>query len=175
MQNYRLVVYKVNNYSVICDEYVNLRRLENSPWAARIAEKNRRNSGEIVFCESADFGYFPLRCGKSRSVALQQRDGVSRHQIQLAADVLGFAGREAADAEIGFRGTLSLELFNRDYWQQDAFAVAQKGLVRMRELVEKSRARLRYAVDQRIAARPSAGRAGFINSASRMLPGEPDA
>ena len=39
---------------------------------------------------------------------------------------------------MGFRGMLSLELFNRDYWQQDAFAVAQKGLVKMRSLVEKS-------------------------------------
>ncbi len=39
---------------------------------------------------------------------------------------------------IGFRGMLSLELFNRDYWQQDAFAVAQKGLVKMRDLVKRS-------------------------------------
>lgn len=28
----------------------------------------------------------------------------------------------------GFRGVLSLELFNRDYWQQDALEVAQTGL-----------------------------------------------
>ena len=29
---------------------------------------------------------------------------------------------------IGFRGVLSLELFNREYWQQDAFTVARTGL-----------------------------------------------
>jgi 2-keto-myo-inositol isomerase len=33
---------------------------------------------------------------------------------------------------IGFRGTLSLELFNRDYWQQNPLAVARTGLEKMR-------------------------------------------
>ncbi|MGQ0636112.1 MAG: sugar phosphate isomerase/epimerase family protein [Planctomycetaceae bacterium] len=32
----------------------------------------------------------------------------------------------------GFRGTLSLELFNRDYWKQDALEVAKTGLEKMR-------------------------------------------
>ena len=32
---------------------------------------------------------------------------------------------------IGFRGVLSLELFNREYWKQDAFQVAQTGLEKM--------------------------------------------
>ena len=36
---------------------------------------------------------------------------------------------------IGFRGMLSLELFNRDYWKQDAAAVARTGLEKMRQLV----------------------------------------
>ncbi|HEX8202228.1 MAG TPA: TIM barrel protein, partial [Isosphaeraceae bacterium] len=36
---------------------------------------------------------------------------------------------------IGFRGVLSLELFNRDYWQQDARAVARAGLEKMRAVV----------------------------------------
>jgi sugar phosphate isomerase/epimerase len=39
---------------------------------------------------------------------------------------------------IGFRGVLSLELFNRDYWSQDALAVAQRGLEKMRALVAKA-------------------------------------
>jgi len=38
----------------------------------------------------------------------------------------------------GFRGFLSLELFNRDYWKQDALAVAKTGLEKMRESVAKS-------------------------------------
>lgn len=36
----------------------------------------------------------------------------------------------------GFRGALSLELFNRDYWQQDAREVARRGLEKMRGMVE---------------------------------------
>jgi sugar phosphate isomerase/epimerase len=38
--------------------------------------------------------------------------------------------------DIGFRGFLSLELFNRDYWKQDAAAVAKTGLQKMRAAVE---------------------------------------
>lgn len=40
--------------------------------------------------------------------------------------------------QIGFRGMLSLELFNRDYWKQDAFTVARTGLEKMRAVVQKS-------------------------------------
>ena len=39
---------------------------------------------------------------------------------------------------IGFRGVLSLELFNRDYWKQDALKVAQTGLEKMRAVVRAS-------------------------------------
>lgn len=35
----------------------------------------------------------------------------------------------------GFRGTLSLELFNPSYWEQDAELVARRGLESMREVV----------------------------------------
>jgi sugar phosphate isomerase/epimerase len=38
----------------------------------------------------------------------------------------------------GFRGVLSLELFNRDYWKQDPLAVARTGLAKMRDVVAKS-------------------------------------
>lgn len=38
----------------------------------------------------------------------------------------------------GFQGTLSLELFNRTYWQQDPLEVAKRGLESMRTAVEKS-------------------------------------
>jgi sugar phosphate isomerase/epimerase len=40
--------------------------------------------------------------------------------------------------DIGFRGVLSLELFNRDYWKQDALTVARTGLEKMRAAVRAS-------------------------------------
>jgi sugar phosphate isomerase/epimerase len=39
---------------------------------------------------------------------------------------------------IGYRGVLSLELFNRDYWKQDALTVARTGLEKMRAVVRSS-------------------------------------
>jgi 2-keto-myo-inositol isomerase len=39
---------------------------------------------------------------------------------------------------IGFRGFLSLELFNRDYWKQDALTVAKTGLEKMKAVVKAS-------------------------------------
>ena len=38
----------------------------------------------------------------------------------------------------GFRGALSLELFNRSYWKQDALAVAKTGLAKMKAAVAKA-------------------------------------
>jgi sugar phosphate isomerase/epimerase len=38
---------------------------------------------------------------------------------------------------IGFNGMLSLELFNKSYWQQDARLVARTGLEKMRSAVAK--------------------------------------
>jgi sugar phosphate isomerase/epimerase len=40
--------------------------------------------------------------------------------------------------DIGYRGVLSLELFNRDYWKQDALTVARTGLEKMRAVVRGS-------------------------------------
>jgi 2-keto-myo-inositol isomerase len=40
--------------------------------------------------------------------------------------------------QIGFGGVLSLELFNRDYWKQDALTVARTGLEKMRAAVQMS-------------------------------------
>jgi sugar phosphate isomerase/epimerase len=39
---------------------------------------------------------------------------------------------------LGFRGALSLELFNREYWKQDALKVARTGLEKMKAVVEKA-------------------------------------
>jgi 2-keto-myo-inositol isomerase len=38
----------------------------------------------------------------------------------------------------GFRGMLSLEVFNRDYWKQDPVAVAKTGLEKTRAVVRKA-------------------------------------
>ncbi|MGH7128870.1 MAG: sugar phosphate isomerase/epimerase family protein [Planctomycetaceae bacterium] len=40
--------------------------------------------------------------------------------------------------DIGFHGTLSLELFNPEYWQQDALTVAKTGLEKTRNAVEQA-------------------------------------
>jgi sugar phosphate isomerase/epimerase len=40
---------------------------------------------------------------------------------------------------IGFRGVLSLELFNREYWKRDALAVARTGLEKMKSVVASSK------------------------------------
>jgi sugar phosphate isomerase/epimerase len=41
--------------------------------------------------------------------------------------------------DIGFKGHLSLELFNESYWKQhDALTVAETGLKKMREVVRKA-------------------------------------
>jgi 2-keto-myo-inositol isomerase len=39
---------------------------------------------------------------------------------------------------LGYHGMLSLELFNRDYWKQDAFQVAKTGLEKMKAVVRTS-------------------------------------
>jgi sugar phosphate isomerase/epimerase len=39
---------------------------------------------------------------------------------------------------LGFGGYLSLELFNREYWKQDAMQVARTGLEKMRAVAEAS-------------------------------------
>ena len=38
----------------------------------------------------------------------------------------------------GFRGFLSLELFNHEYWQKDALLVARTGLEKMKALAHAS-------------------------------------
>lgn len=40
--------------------------------------------------------------------------------------------------KLGFRGALSLELFNPNYWKQDALLVARTGLAKMKAVVEKA-------------------------------------
>ena len=39
---------------------------------------------------------------------------------------------------IGYNGMLSLELFNRDYWKQDALTVARTGREKIQALVQRA-------------------------------------
>jgi len=39
---------------------------------------------------------------------------------------------------IGYRGMVSLELFNRDYWKMEPLQVARIGLEKMRSAVRKA-------------------------------------
>jgi sugar phosphate isomerase/epimerase len=41
-------------------------------------------------------------------------------------------------AQAGFRGALSLELFNHEYWKQEPLTVAQTGLEKVRAVVAKA-------------------------------------
>ena len=43
-------------------------------------------------------------------------------------------------AAIGYRGMISLELFNRDYWKMEPLQVARIGLEKMRGAVRKAMA-----------------------------------
>jgi sugar phosphate isomerase/epimerase len=40
--------------------------------------------------------------------------------------------------DVGYRGMLSLEVFNREYWNQDALFVARSGLEKTRDAVRKA-------------------------------------
>jgi sugar phosphate isomerase/epimerase len=40
--------------------------------------------------------------------------------------------------DIGYRGVLSLEVFNREYWKRDAQEVARTGLEKMRAAVQRA-------------------------------------
>ncbi|HUY31736.1 MAG TPA: sugar phosphate isomerase/epimerase [Pirellulales bacterium] len=67
------------------------------------------------------------------------RDKISDAQRVYPGDgvaPLGELFRTLRDA--GFRGMLSLELFNQDYWKQDALVVARTGLEKTRAAVRKA-------------------------------------
>lgn len=60
------------------------------------------------------------------------------HRVYPGDGVAPLAAILRALRDIGFRGALSLELFNRDYWKRDARAVARTGLEKMRAAVRKA-------------------------------------
>ena len=57
-------------------------------------------------------------------------------RVMLGDGVIDLAAEVAVLREIGYQGTVSLELFNRQLWQQDPRSVLDLGLERMRSLLE---------------------------------------
>lgn len=62
----------------------------------------------------------------------EQNDG---HRVYPGDGVAPWSGIRESLNRIGFSGSVSLELFNRDYWQQDALAVATTGLEKMKAVL----------------------------------------
>lgn len=60
------------------------------------------------------------------------------HRVMPGDGILPLAALADQLRRIGYRGVLSLELFNRDYWKQDPLAVAKAGLAKMKQSVERS-------------------------------------
>jgi 2-keto-myo-inositol isomerase len=84
-------------------------------------------SGAAMNCfHMNDYPVTPPRETISDAHRVYPGDGVAP-LVPMLRDLLG----------TGFRGTLSLELFNRSYWEQDALAVARTGLEKMKEVVAK--------------------------------------
>jgi sugar phosphate isomerase/epimerase len=57
------------------------------------------------------------------------------HRVYTGDGVAPLAKIMQTFREIGFSGALSLELFNRSYWEQDALEVARTGLEKMKRTV----------------------------------------
>jgi 2-keto-myo-inositol isomerase len=74
-----------------------------------------------------DYPATPLRSEIKDSDRIMPGDGVAPLS-QIIRDL----------ATIGFRGALSLELFNANYWKEDPHGVARIGLMKMKQAVEKA-------------------------------------
>jgi len=74
-----------------------------------------------------DYPAEPLREKISDADRIYPGDGVA--PLQEIISIL---------VQTGFRGALSLELFNRSYWKQDPLTVARTGLRKMQQVVEQA-------------------------------------
>jgi sugar phosphate isomerase/epimerase len=85
-------------------------------------------SGQAIHCfHMNDYPADPPRETIADKDRVYPGDGVA----PLTQIVRGLLGN-------GFRGTLSLELFNPEYWKQDPLVVARTGLAKMRQSVERA-------------------------------------
>lgn len=66
-----------------------------------------------------------------------RKEMTDAHRVYPGDGVAPLAGILRDLRHVDFRGFLSLELFNRDYWAQDALTVARTGLEKMRAVVER--------------------------------------
>ncbi len=62
------------------------------------------------------------------------------HRVYPGEGVAPITTMLAGLLRVGFKGVLSLELFNREYWMQDALTVARTGLGHMKTLLKAARA-----------------------------------
>ena len=127
--------------------------------------KNLNHLGEVAFVAieahhpkaSVLIDLYHLHRGGSDFTGLQLLSGASLHVIHTN-DYPDHPVAELTDAQrvfpgdgvaplgeifrtlrdTGFRGYLSLELFNRDYWKQSPLKVAKEGLEKMKAAVKKS-------------------------------------
>lgn len=65
-------------------------------------------------------------------------DITDAHRVYPGDGVAPLVGMLRDLRHTGFRGILSLELFNREYWKQDALTVARTGLEKMRAVAQAS-------------------------------------
>lgn len=128
--------------------------------------KNLSRIGELLFvaseCGHADVGLLPdvyhIYKGGSDFAGLSMIPGRSMHLFHMNDYPLDPPRESISDADrvypgdgkaplasilqqlrkSEFRGALSLELFNRDYWKQDALEVARTGLRKMQASVENA-------------------------------------
>jgi 2-keto-myo-inositol isomerase len=83
----------------------------------------------MFVCHFNDYPAQPPRAQITDAQRVYPGDGVAP-LTQIVRDLIA----------TGFTGVLSLELFNRDYWKQDALAVARTGLEKMKTAVQAARA-----------------------------------
>jgi 2-keto-myo-inositol isomerase len=85
-----------------------------------------------------------LSAGALQVFHVNDYPAIPRDQINDSHRVYPGDGSAPLDAlfrdlrAVGFQGVLSLELFNRDYWQQDPLEVARTGLRKTREAVRRA-------------------------------------
>ena len=101
---------------------------------------------------------FHIFKGGSNFAGVRIFNGAALHVLHMNDYPAGLSREKATDADrvypgahgapllsllydlvyIGYRGYLSLELFNRNYWKQDALTVAREGYRRMREIERRA-------------------------------------
>ncbi len=100
-----------------------------------------------IYKGGSDFAGLHLLAGQSIHLfhindypAQPTRDAISdRHRVYPGDGVAPVAEILRTLRKTGFQGTLSLELFNPTYWQQDPLEVARTGLEKMRSVVKSSK------------------------------------